>query len=74
MKKILLTGIAGFMFTISALAQKSVTAEIQTPTVQCGMCNNAIESYLRRVDGVTFVQVVYQPKDANKRKVKVKCE
>jgi periplasmic mercuric ion binding protein len=72
MKKLLLTGIAGFMFAIGAQAQKSVSAEIQTPTVQCEMCKNAIESYLRRVDGVTYVQVVYQPKDSSKRKVKVK--
>ena len=72
MKKILLTGIAGFMFTAGAIAQKSVSAEIQTPTVQCEMCKKAIETYLRRVDGVTYVQVVYQPKDSSKRKVKVK--
>ena len=72
MKKLLLIGIACFLFSASAIAQKSVSAEIKTPTVQCGMCKTAIETYLRRVDGVTFVQVVYQPKDAEKRKVKVK--
>lgn len=41
------------------------TAKISTPTVQCDMCKNRIEQYLKRIDGVTFVNVAVKKKETN---------
>lgn len=53
-----------FGIATSVLAQKKAveTVTINTPTVQCEMCKEAIETYLKRVDGVTFVNVKYKQK------------
>ena len=34
-----------------------VAAKINTPTIQCDMCKERIETYLKRYDGVTYVNV-----------------
>lgn len=62
MKKLLILslvlGCAGF----SSLAQvKPVeTAKIKTPNALCEACKTRIESYLRRYDGITYVNVNYR--------------
>lgn len=65
MKKILLTVVVGCFLSVVAMAQTkaSVTVTIKTPTVQCDMCKSRIEEYLKRVDGVTFVNVKVKQKE-----------
>lgn len=46
-----------FTFAASAQVKPVQTAKISTPTVQCDMCKNKIESYLKRIDGLTLVNV-----------------
>ena len=56
---LLLVGFAG-----AAIAQKKTSDKvvIQTPTVQCEMCKNKIESYMSREPGVLTVKVDYKKK------------
>ena len=65
MKKLLLTALIGSFFTITASAQTKAlqTLKISTPTVQCDMCKKKIEGYLKRYDGVTYVNVNYKRKE-----------
>ncbi len=51
-------------FTATAFAQQKTSNKvvIQTPTVQCEMCKNRIESYLSREPGVSSVKVDYKKK------------
>ncbi len=65
MKKIVLACFVT-LFSLAAMAQtKSVqTVTIKTPTVQCEMCKKTIENYLKRVDGIAFVNVKYKQKQA----------
>ena len=50
-----------FAFLVAAVASAQVkpvqTVKISTPTVQCEMCKSRIETYLKRIDGLTFVNV-----------------
>ena len=64
MKKIILgvLAISGFAVTGSAQVKASQTAKIKTPTVGCDDCKNRIETYLKRYDGVTSVQVNWHQK------------
>lgn len=63
MKKITLV-LLSFAFTAAAFSQKKAVevVTVNTPTVQCDMCKEAIETYLKRVDGVTFVNVKVKQK------------
>jgi copper chaperone CopZ len=65
MKKILFSALAAVSFSLAASAQtKAVqTVKISTPTVQCGMCKNKIESYLKRYDGVHTIAVNVKKKE-----------
>ncbi len=64
MKKILLSLLAGCFLTVAQAQTKAVqTAKITTPSVQCEMCKNRIEQYLKRIDGVTLVNVNYRRKE-----------
>src|ERR1700750_1535116 len=65
MKKFLFTAIAIIAISFSASAQTKalVSAKINTPTVQCDMCKERIESYLKRYDGVTYVNVNVKKKE-----------
>src|SRR6476646_12258098 len=47
----------------SAQTKTSLTAKINTPTVQCDMCKERIESYLKRYDGVLSVNVNVKKKE-----------
>jgi copper chaperone CopZ len=64
MKKLLMLTVVSLFLTMAGTAQTKAlnVVNIKTPTVQCEMCKNKIESYLKRVDGVTFVNVKYKQK------------
>jgi mercuric ion binding protein len=64
MKKIILgiLAVSGFAVAASAQVKASQTAKIKTPTVGCDDCKNRIETYLKRYDGVTSVQVNWHQK------------
>jgi len=65
MKKILFSLFALCWLAVGAFAQvKSVqTIKISTPTIQCDMCKNKIETYLKRYDGVASVNVNVKRKE-----------
>ena len=50
----------GFAVGANAQQKKIITVTINTPSVQCDMCKNKIEDYLKYEDGVT--KVVVNPK------------
>jgi periplasmic mercuric ion binding protein len=54
-----LVGFVSLAFAQQKAVQKVV---IKTPTVQCEMCKNRIESYLSREPGVSAVKVDYKKK------------
>ncbi|HEU4574140.1 MAG TPA: heavy-metal-associated domain-containing protein [Chitinophagaceae bacterium] len=64
MKQLIVSFLAIAVLGIAGSAQTKAleTAKIKTPTVQCEMCKSRIETYLKRYDGVTFVQVNYKKK------------
>jgi copper chaperone CopZ len=65
MKKLLFLVIAITVtsFLVSAQTKAQLTAKITTPTVQCDMCKERIETYLKRYDGVTYVNVNVKKKE-----------
>jgi copper chaperone CopZ len=65
MKKLLFLVIAVTVisFLVSAQTKVQLTAKITTPTVQCDMCKERIETYLKRYDGVTYVNVNVKRKE-----------
>jgi copper chaperone CopZ len=58
-----LVALAGFSMTAASQTKALQTAKIKTPTVQCEMCKKRIEDYLKRYDGVTYVNVNYKKKE-----------
>ena len=64
MKKIFLVllGVGGTALVSSAQVKASMTVKIKTPTIGCDDCKNRIETYLKRYDGVTSVQVNWHQK------------
>ena len=64
MKKIFLALLVmgGTALVSSAQVKASMTVKIKTPTVGCDDCKNRIETYLKRYDGVTSVQVNWHQK------------
>lgn len=64
MKKYLLSVVAiCFLSMAQAQTKALLVSKIPTPTVQCEMCKNRIEEYLKRIDGVTAVNVNYRRKE-----------
>lgn len=65
MKQLFFSLLAIMAFTFGSEAQtKSLqTIKISTPTVQCSSCKNKIETYLKRYDGITSVNVDYKKKE-----------
>ena len=59
MKKMFLSLLATVLVGFAASAQvKAIqTVKVSTPTVQCGMCKNKIETYLKRHDGINYINV-----------------
>jgi periplasmic mercuric ion binding protein len=64
MKTIKLTLLLLFGFAAAVSAQKKASEKvvIKTPTVQCEMCKNRIESYMSREPGVLSINVDYKKK------------
>jgi len=64
MKKLFLglLAVGGTALVSSAQVKASMTAKIKTPTVGCDDCKNRIETYLKRYDGVTSIQVNWHQK------------
>jgi copper chaperone CopZ len=64
MKKLFLglLALSGTAMVSSGQVKALVTVKIKTPTVGCDDCKNRIETYLKRYDGVTFVQVNWHQK------------
>ena len=62
MKRILLLSfaVAGFAAVSFAQVKAVQSAKIKTPNALCEACKIRIESYLRRIDGMTFVDVNYR--------------
>lgn len=56
--------IAMMMFGSSLFAQqkKPITVKINTPTVQCEMCKETIEDYLKYEEGILKVNVDFKQK------------
>ena len=65
MKKLIFSIILLVSVVLNSSAQtKSLqTVKISTPTVQCGSCKNKIETYLKRYNGITSVNVNYKKKE-----------
>jgi len=65
MKKFLfaLFAFGAFSTAINAQTKALEVAKISTPTVQCDMCKSRIEQYLKRIDGVTYVNVAPRKKE-----------
>jgi copper chaperone CopZ len=66
MKKMLFLAIANVTVSTFLSAQTKGTlqaATIKTPTVQCDMCKERIETYLKRYDGVSYVNVNVKRKE-----------
>ena len=59
----LMIAVTGLSFLASAQTKTLLTAKIITPTVQCDMCKERIETYLKRYDGVTYVNVNVKKKE-----------
>ena len=65
MKKLFFSLFAVVGFALSSFAQTKTaqTVKISTPTVQCGTCKKKIETYLKRYNGITGVNVDYKKKE-----------
>ena len=59
----LVAAVTAVSFFASAQTKPLLTAKINTPTVQCDMCKERIETYLKRYDGVTYVSVNVKKKE-----------
>ncbi len=59
----LVIAVTSISFFASAQTKALQTAKINTPTVQCDMCKERIESYLKRYDGVTYINVNVKKKE-----------
>jgi copper chaperone CopZ len=64
MKKYLmiLAAAGGVAVSASGQVKASVTAKIKTPNIGCDECKTRIESYLNRIDGITYIMVNWRQK------------
>ena len=62
MKKLLMmiALVAGISYSGQAQVKPQQTVKIATPTATCAQCKARIESYLKRYDGVTLVNVNFR--------------
>ncbi len=63
MKKLFLLLAVGVSMAATAQVKPVLTAKIATPTVQCEMCKNKIETYLNRYDGIVTINVNVKRKE-----------
>ncbi len=60
---LLFLAIGGLTLSSSAQTKAVETIKIKTPTVGCDACKTRIEEYLKRYDGVTYVNVNWRKKE-----------
>lgn len=60
---LLFLALGGLFLTTSAQIKPVETIKIKTPTVGCESCKTRIEEYLKRYDGVTYVNVNWRKKE-----------
>ena len=62
MKKLIFSAIllTGISVMANAQTKAVVAAKIKTPNALCEACKNRIETYLKRYDGVGFINVNYR--------------
>lgn len=62
MKQIFITLLALVCFTTASFSQQKAlqTAKIKTPNALCEACKPRIENYVKRIDGVTSINVNYR--------------
>lgn len=62
MRYFIITVLAIIGFTAVSFSQQKVleTAKIKTPNALCEACKPRIETYVKRIDGVTFINVNYR--------------
>ena len=64
MKKLFISLSVGLLSLASFAQTKALqVAKINSPSIQCDMCKARIEEYLKRIDGVTFVNVAPKKKE-----------
>ena len=64
MKKVLLLSFFSLSLSVAFSQTKATkSVKISTPTIQCDMCKTRLEEYLKRIDGVTFVNVAVKKKE-----------
>lgn len=64
MKKLFISLSIGLLSIASFAQTKALqVAKITSPSIQCEMCKTRIEEYLKRIDGVTFVNVAPKKKE-----------
>lgn len=61
MKRFLITTFALATLSMAGISQTKavLTAKIKTPNALCELCKDRIETYLKRYDGVVYVNVNY---------------
>ncbi len=62
MKKLFLIAFItlGLAMTGFSQTKAQLTAKIKTPNALCEACKNRIETYLKRYDGIVFINVYYR--------------
>lgn len=62
MRQFIITVLAIIGLTTVSFSQQKVleTAKIKTPNALCEACKPRIETYVKRIDGVTFINVNYR--------------
>lgn len=62
MNKLFLIAIVSLALQVTAHSQTKglISTKIKTPNALCESCKNRIETYLKRYDGITFINVNYR--------------
>ena len=55
--------VAAFSFAGNAQTKAVQTAKISTPGIGCEDCKKRIETYLNRMDGVSYININYRKKE-----------
>ncbi len=64
MKKLTISSVLSLLCCFSFAQTKAVKiAKISLPTIQCDLCKSRIEEYVKRMDGVSYVNVAVKKKE-----------
>lgn len=64
MKKLLIVLLLATGLGAAAQTKALETTKISLPTINCDLCKNRIETYLKRYDGINFIAVNVKRKEA----------